>query len=1181
MHKTSRSLSSAQLVQHSCSSIQAFIICNVVLMKGQGKGLGFSIVGGQDSMYGPMGIYVKTIFPGGAAAADGRLQEGVHPYWIGDLDAIIMRAPDLYGDHPNRHGGFYGNRKSLSQQLDVPHAAMQAFIICNVVLMKGQGKGLGFSIVGGQDSMYGPMGIYVKTIFPGGAAAADGRLQEGDEILELNGEPLQGLTHDEALQRFKVKPRDRVLMEVVLHKGQRRPGPGCGDEIMEINDTVVSGMALNDVYTVLSVRRLESYPHSRHKAQKTMTRSCSDSTNNHHHHHPHPHHHHHQHHLLHHHHNNNNHRGVNITLQNLQNAYHNPPTRLHSLDTPTSASETWAENRLSVPLYCDEDYNVPYNSAAAAATLPGQQAFSLAFRASKSKSRQHAPARRYCRPPDVTSEEGYAGDSSGSSRGSPVKEKPPSLSPAKGCQEQEQETELLGGSRNALNLAQSTTLSPDLLQFSPPSPNRGDCLVQSCSHSKRAALRRQNRIEQHLQDKLLHDPWVRLSESSSDERQHLPIAGSGLAMEPSDHDSHQHNTNTSVPTDDSNGLATQSLPESASNLTMQPKAEDPLEAKKAPPVAPKPAWIRQSLRSIKNSHHQRELPRPAPQKIPFGRTRPFGPSLRSTSSSANLSFKEKINSFETFSSPEPKEKIGHRSLQAPSTSLPLMVKNPKKRPDDDVVISSSPHGSNSSATAPFSTPGDDVVISSSAHDSNSSATAPFSTPGDDVVISSSPHGSNSTATAPFSTPGETNPQTTERLPRVSLAPINTSASPVSTEQSDDNAGEGASGNSSPVLSEGEMEKPSFSQQSEMVQEEVQQSESIEPTPVSPTQASPGTSRCPRGDTQNREEKEDSPGALPSLENASLTDAETESLERVCQVLMQSMSASASKAALTNPHPSADPSVGVLETDSPEPTEPETGDMGFSVSLAQLRECTMKLAEGGVAQEASEMPACAHSAMSAIPSEEINTMVQDVKSLSEEMLKHLEHIHVVILHKDEGAGVGFSIAGGSDLENKSPTVHKVFPSGLAAQEGTIQKGDEVLSINGQSLRGAVHAEATAAVRLARSMRVAVVVVCRRAEARAVEVGSSGARQGSGQAEQDLGSSPPVHVTLDKSAGGVGFTLEGGKGSINGDRPLLINRIFTDELLEIQGNSVQEMTRFEAWNVIKALPQEPITVVIRRR
>jgi len=40
--------------------------------------------------------------------------------------------------------------------------------------------------------------------------------------------------------------------------------------------------------------------------------------------------------------------------------------------------------------------------------------------------------------------------------------------------------------------------------------------------------------------------------------------------------------------------------------------------------------------------------------------------------------------------------------------------------------------------------------------------------------------------------------------------------------------------------------------------------------------------------------------------------------------------------------------------------------------------------------------------------------------------------------------------------------------------------------------------------------------------------------------------PVRVTLDKSAGGVGFTLEGGKGSLNGDRPLLINRIFSGKL-----------------------------------
>lgn len=65
---------------------------------------------------------------------------------------------------------------------------------------------------------------------------------------------------------------------------------------------------------------------------------------------------------------------------------------------------------------------------------------------------------------------------------------------------------------------------------------------------------------------------------------------------------------------------------------------------------------------------------------------------------------------------------------------------------------------------------------------------------------------------------------------------------------------------------------------------------------------------------------------------------------------------------------------------------------------------------------------------------------------------------------------------------------MFPSGLAAQEGTIQKGDEVLSINGQTLCGVTHTDATTALRQARNLKLAVVVICKRDEAEAEGGGS---------------------------------------------------------------------------------------------
>ncbi|XP_048684207.2 uncharacterized protein LOC125625769 isoform X1 [Caretta caretta] len=180
-----------------------------------------------------------------------------------------------------------------------------------------------------------------------------------------------------------------------------------------------------------------------------------------------------------------------------------------------------------------------------------------------------------------------------------------------------------------------------------------------------------------------------------------------------------------------------------------------------------------------------------------------------------------------------------------------------------------------------------------------------------------------------------------------------------------------------------------------------------------------------------------------------------------------------------------------------------------------------------------------SVVSPIPAQDLEQLLQEVKGLGEESLQHLKEIQVVVLHKDEGAELGFSVAGGSD-QHERVTIHRVFASGLAAQEGTIQPGDEVLSIDGHSLTGCSHGEALQTLHRAQAARQAIVVL----------------RKGAVDGLPNGSLPAPVPQPPPSAPGGPKDLLQPG-----------------DELLQIGERSLQGLMWLEAWQLTRALPMDP--------
>ncbi|XP_072339931.1 syntaxin-binding protein 4 isoform X2 [Scyliorhinus torazame] len=93
-------------------------------------------------------------------------------------------------------------------------------------------NGLGIKIIGGFKEQTGEeYGIYVKRILQRGIAASDGRLQAGDLILEVNGEDLEGVTNERAVDILRMASASSHMSLLIARDDEARKEFG---ELMEV-----------------------------------------------------------------------------------------------------------------------------------------------------------------------------------------------------------------------------------------------------------------------------------------------------------------------------------------------------------------------------------------------------------------------------------------------------------------------------------------------------------------------------------------------------------------------------------------------------------------------------------------------------------------------------------------------------------------------------------------------------------------------------------------------------------------------------------------------------------------------------------------------------------------------------------------------------------------------------------
>ncbi|KAM9243826.1 inaD-like protein isoform 2-T2 [Dugong dugon] len=205
----------------------------VEIIRALDDALGISIAGGKGSPLGDIPIFIAMIQASGVAARTQKLKVGDRIVSINGQPLDGLSHADVVNLLKNAYGRIIlqvvadTNISAIATQLESMstgyhlgsptaehHLEDTETPPPKIITLEKGSEGLGFSIVGGYGSPHGDLPIYVKTIFAKGAAADDGRLKRGDQILAVNGETLEGVTHEQAVAILK-RQRGTVTLTVL------------------------------------------------------------------------------------------------------------------------------------------------------------------------------------------------------------------------------------------------------------------------------------------------------------------------------------------------------------------------------------------------------------------------------------------------------------------------------------------------------------------------------------------------------------------------------------------------------------------------------------------------------------------------------------------------------------------------------------------------------------------------------------------------------------------------------------------------------------------------------------------------------------------------------------------------------------------------------------------------------